>query len=131
MKKSFLAVIVSVLVIVTTVLWMSDALSVSLGEYIQFVIIGILVCFGLYVGYRRFTSEKRGQPAEDEFSKKILQKSAAISYYISLYLWLVIMYLTDRMKIETDIMFGWGILGMAVIFAGSWIYFNLRGMKDA
>ena len=131
MKKSFLAVIVSVLVIVTTVLWMSDALSVSLGEYIQFVIIGILVCFGLYVGYRRFTSEKRGQPAEDEFSKKILQKSAAISYYISLYLWLAIMYLTDRLKIETDIMFGWGILGMAVIFAGSWIYFNLRGMKDA
>lgn len=131
MKKSFLAVIVSVLVIVTTVLWMSDALSVSLGEYTQFVIIGILVCFGLYVGYRRFTSEKRGQPAEDEFSKKVLQKSAAVSYYISLYLWLVIMYLTDRMKIETDIMFGWGILGMAVIFAGSWIYFNLRGMKDA
>ena len=131
MKKSFLAVIVSVLVIVTTVLWMSDALSVSVGEYTQFVIIGILVCFGLYVGYRRFTSEKRGQPAEDEFSKKILQKSAAVSYYISLYLWLVIMYLTDRLKIETDIMFGWGIVGMAVIFAGSWIYFNLRGMKDA
>ena len=131
MKKSFLAVIVSVLVLVTTVLWMSDALSVSVGEYTQFVIIGILVCFGLYVGYRRFTSEKRGQPAEDEFSKKVLQKSAAVSYYISLYLWLVIMYLTDRMKIETDIMFGWGILGMAVIFAGSWIYFNLRGMRDA
>ncbi len=131
MKKSFLAVIVSGLVLVTTVLWMSDALSVSSGEYIQFVIIGILVCFGLYVGYRRFTSEKRGQPAEDEFSKKVLQKSAAVSYYISLYLWLVIMYLTDRIKIETDIMFGWGILGMAVIFAGSWVYFNLRGMKDA
>jgi peptidoglycan/LPS O-acetylase OafA/YrhL len=131
MKKSFLTVVVTGLVLVTTVLWMSGALSVSLGEYIQFVIIGILVCFGLYVGYRRFTSEKRGQPAEDEFSKKILQKSAAISYYISLYLWLVIMYLTDRLKIETDIMFGWGILGMAVIFAGSWIYFNLRGMKDA
>ncbi len=131
MKKSFLTAIVTGLVLVTAVLWMSGALSVSLGEYIQFVIIGILVCFGLYVGYRRFTSEKRGQPAEDEFSKKILQKSAAISYYISLYLWLVIMYLTDRLKIETDIMFGWGIMGMAVIFAGSWVYFNLRGMKDA
>lgn len=131
MKKSFLAVIVSVLVLITTVLWISDALSLSLGEYIQFLIIGILVCFGLYVGYRRFTSEKRGQPAEDEFSKKILQKSAAISYYISLYLWLIIMYLTDRLKVETDIVFGWGILGMAVIFAGSWIFFNLRGLKDA
>jgi peptidoglycan/LPS O-acetylase OafA/YrhL len=131
MKKSFLAVIVSVLVIITTVLWISDALSLSLGEYIQFLIIGILVYFGLYVGYRRFTSEKRRQPAEDEFSKKILQKSAAISYYISLYLWLIIMYLTDKLKVETDIMFGWGILGMAVIFAGSWIFLNLRGLKDA
>ena len=97
----------------------------------QFAIIGVIICFGLYVGYRRFTSEKQGQPAEDEFSKKVLQKSAATSYYISLYLWLVIMYLTDKLKVETDVMFGWGILGMAVIFAGSWIYFNLRGMKDA
>ena len=131
MKKSFLVLIVSGLVLATTLLWITDALSVSTGEYIQFVIIGMLICFGLFVGYRRFTSEKRGQPAEDEFSKKILQKSAATSFYVSLYLWLIIMYLTDKLKIETDIMFGWGILGMAVVFAASWIFYSLRGMHDA
>jgi hypothetical protein len=41
------------------------------------------------------SSAKRGQPAVDEFSKRILQKAAALSYYISICLWLLIIYLTD------------------------------------
>jgi peptidoglycan/LPS O-acetylase OafA/YrhL len=130
MKKSILAIIVSVLVLVTTIIWFTKAVPGNVGEYLQFGVILIIVLFGLYVGYRRLSSEKLGQPAEDEFSKKVMQKAAALSYYISLYLWLVIMYLTDRLKAETDVMFGWGILGMAVIFGGSWVYFNFIGIKN-
>jgi hypothetical protein len=59
-----------------------------------------------------------------------MQKAAALSYFISIYLWLVIMYLTDKLKIETDVMFGWGILGMAVIFASSWFFFHFRGIRN-
>jgi len=130
MKTSVLVIMVSVVVLFTTLLWLANALPLNLGEYTQILIIGILVCFGLYIAYRRLKSEKRGLPAEDEFSKKVLQKSAAMSYYISLYLWLVIMYFTDKLKIETDVMFGWGILGMAIIFAVSWLFFNFRGLKN-
>jgi peptidoglycan/LPS O-acetylase OafA/YrhL len=82
------------------------------------------------VAFRRIGSEKRGQPAEDEFSKKVMQKAAALSYFVSLYLWLGIMYLADKLKTETDVMFGWGILGMAVIFGASWLFYNFRGIKD-
>jgi len=130
MKKSALAIIISILVLASTLLWITTSSPENLGEYTQFIIILIIVLFGLYVGYRRFTSEKRGQPPEDEFSKKVMQKAAALSYYVSLYLWLGIMYLTDKLKTETDVMFGWGILGMAVIFGVSWLFYNFRGIRN-
>jgi len=131
MKKSLLVVIVSVLVLGTTLLWQMNSMPLNTWEYLQYIIIGVLVCFGLYIGYRRFNSERRGQPAEDEFSRKVLQKTAAVSYYVSLYIWLIVMYLSDKLKLETDVLIGGGILGMAVVFAAAWIYFNFRGVKDA
>jgi len=130
MKKSILAVIVSIVVLATTIIWITKSGPGTIAESAQFIVIFVVVLFGLYVAYRRFSSAKLGQPAEDEFSKKVLQKAAALSYYVSLYLWLVLMYLTDRLKAETDVMFGWGILGMAVIFGASWIYYNFRGIKN-
>jgi peptidoglycan/LPS O-acetylase OafA/YrhL len=130
MKKSMLAIIVVVLVILSSLLWILNAETLVMGEGLQFLIIAALVVFGLFFAYRRLTSEKRGEPVEDEFSKKVVQKAAAFSYYVSIYLWLVIMYLTDKLKPETDIMFGWGILGMAVVFALSWLYFNFRGIRN-
>jgi peptidoglycan/LPS O-acetylase OafA/YrhL len=130
MKKSIFAVIVSIMVLASTILWITKSGPGTIAESAHFIVIFIVVLFGLYVAYRRFSSEKLGQPAEDEFSKKVLQKAAALSYYVSLYLWLIIMYLTDRFKAETDVMFGWGILGMAVIFGASWIYYNFKGIKN-
>jgi hypothetical protein len=56
MKKSVLAIIVSGLVLVTTLLWLANALPQNIGEYTQFLIIGILLCFGLYIAYRRLKS---------------------------------------------------------------------------
>jgi peptidoglycan/LPS O-acetylase OafA/YrhL len=130
MKKSILAVIVSIMVFATTILWITTRVPSTIADSAQFIVVFLVVLFGLYVAYRRFSSVKLGQPAEDEFSKKVLQKAAALSYYISLYLWLLIMYLTDRHKAETEMMFGLGILGMAVIFGASWIYYNFRGIKN-
>jgi peptidoglycan/LPS O-acetylase OafA/YrhL len=130
MKKAVLPIVVSLMVLATTVVWILNAGLVNWGENLQFIVIFVLVAFGIYVGYRRFTSEKRGQPAEDEFSKKVMQKAAALSYYISIYIWLVIMYLADKLKTESDVMFGWGILSMAIVFALSWGYYNFRGIRN-
>ena len=128
MKKAIIALIVLLLVIISTVGWILIARPVNPGESIQFIIIFIIGVFGLYFAFRRMKSAKSGEPQEDELSKKIMQKAAAMSYYISLYLWLVIMYLTDKYKGETEVMFGWGILGMAAIFGLSWIFYYFRGI---
>jgi hypothetical protein len=57
-------------------------------------------------------------------------RTSSLSFYISLYLWLVIMYFSDKIKAETHTILGSGILGMAVIFAICWLIFNFRGIRN-
>ncbi|MGE5356070.1 MAG: hypothetical protein ACM3PT_07500 [Deltaproteobacteria bacterium] len=130
MKNVLLALTVSILVIISTLGWMFYTKNVNTGEFMQLGLILLIAGFGLFVAYRRFLSYKSGEPQEDELSKQILQKSAASSFYISLYMWLAIMYLTDRNKTDPEIMFGWGITGMAVIFGLSWVFYYFRGLKN-
>jgi hypothetical protein len=132
MKKSYLALIISALVLGTTILWIASTKSqFSIPGIIQFGIIIALAGFGVFIGLSRLKSEKRGEPAEDELSKKMLQKASSNTFYISLYLWLAVMYYSDKTKLETHTLIGAGILGMAVIFCACWIYYKIKGMKDA
>jgi high-affinity Fe2+/Pb2+ permease len=132
MKKSYLALIISALVLGTTILWIASTKSqLSIPGIIQFGIIFVLAGFGVFIGLSRLKSEKRGEPAEDELSRKILQKASSTTFYISLYLWLGVMYYSDKTKLETHTLIGAGILGMAVIFCVCWVFYKLRGMKDA
>ncbi len=130
MKRSLLVFVVAGLVLLSTLLWMVNSIGLpDTTDTIQFGVIGLLIAFAVFVGFRRLKSERRGEPAEDELSKRILQKTAAISYYISLYLWVAMIYIKDRVEMDTEQLLGTGILGMAVIFALSWLVFNFRGIR--
>ena len=104
--------------------------SLEIADLIQYAIIFILVVFALMIGISRLRSERRGEPAEDELSKKIMQKTASTAFYISLYWWLVLSYLSEDWKMETGSVIGRGILGMALIFALSWFFYKIKGVKS-
>lgn len=99
-------------------------------ENFHFLVITLLVVFALFIGVKRISSEKRGEPSEDEMSKKVMQKAASLSYFISLYLWVFMIYIKDKVTMDVEVLMGSGILGMAVIFALSWLYFNFRGIRN-
>jgi len=128
MKKSVLDIVVVVILLGLFVHWLMHFYKQS--DLIDQLLLLVLVVMVLYYRYNNSSSEKRGLPSEDEFSKKVLQKAAALSFYLSPFLWLVIMVITNRTKTETDVMFGWGLLGMFVIFGLSWVYFNFKGIKN-
>ena len=131
MKKSVFIFIVSALVIITTGIWfISGSSTFKATDLLQFGIIILVVSFALYLGYRRITSFKRGEPAEDELSKKVLTKTASLSYYISLYIWLAMSYLSDKLRLESDELIGAGILAMALTFGICWLVINFRGIKN-
>jgi peptidoglycan/LPS O-acetylase OafA/YrhL len=131
MKKTVLVFIVAALLLVTVALWIfsgPDALKPM--DLLSFGVIILVVAFAVFIGFKRLNSARRGEPAEDELSKKVMQKTASLSYYISLYWWLVIMYFTDKLNYETHSFIAAGILGMAVIFAVCWLVFNFRGVRN-
>ncbi len=131
MKKSILVLIVAVLVLGTTAYWLftSDG-NFKPMDLLHFGVILLVVLFALFIGYKRWTSEKRGEPSEDELSKKVLQKTAAISYYVSLYFWVFLLWLKERIQFDTDELLGTGILAMALIFGISWLIIHFKGLAN-
>ena len=131
MKKAILMFFVAALVLITCGLWFfSSGSGTKQVDLLQFGIIILVVAFAVFVGFKRLGSARRGEPTEDELSKKVLQKTAAFSFYISLYMWVAMIYLSDKIKMESDALIGAGILGMAVIYAICWIVFNFTGVKN-
>ena len=131
MKKALMVFIVAALVLIGTGLWFfSSKTNSDPLELLQYGIIILVVAFAVYLGFKRLGSAKRGEPVEDELSKKILQKASSLSYYISLYMWLAFIYFSDKAELEAHTLIGAGILGMAVIFAVCWLVFNFRGLRN-
>lgn len=131
MKKSILILLISLLVVITTGLWIYFSKKpLNSGEILQFGVIFIIVLFAVFLGVRRLNGMKQGLPSEDEFSKKLMEKASSRSYYISIWLWLIMMYIGYEKTDHPEKLFGAGILGMAIIFALSWVYYRFKGMKD-
>jgi peptidoglycan/LPS O-acetylase OafA/YrhL len=131
MKRSTLVFIIAGLILVASAIWFFLSYQESnFRETLHLLIIIVLVVFAVFFGYRRLTSERRGEPTEDEMSKKVMQKAASLSYFISLYLWVFMIYLKDRVTLDVEALIGTGIVGMAVVFAISWLYFNFTGISN-
>lgn len=131
MKKSILAAVIALLVFLSTLFWFLNIReNFNIIESLQVGVIFLLVAFGLYFAWRRMKSAGRGEPDEDEYSKKVMQKSAALSYFISLYLWVVVIYIKDRVDWDAEVLIGSGILAMGVVFALAWLFFNYRGIRE-
>jgi hypothetical protein len=131
MKKSMVVLIIVALVIVTTILWVINSrIPMGLPEILVISVLFISIGFGIFIGINRITSLIKKEPADDEMSRKILTKSSSWSFYGSIYMWLVLMYFSDKTKLETHSMIGAGILGMAIIFFLSWVGVKIFGLKN-
>lgn len=131
MKRVWIAFAVAFLVLATSAIWFFSTEDHNVGfEIVTFGVIIVLAGLGLLFAFRRLSSVKRDEPQEDELSKKILQKSSAWSYYISLYMWVFMIWLKDRVTLDTEQVLGAGILSMAVIWFTCWIVIRLRGIRN-
>lgn len=131
MKRAVVLFVIIAVVLISTVLWLMKVdTAFKPFDLLTVGVILIVVGFALFVLYRRVASAKQGEPAEDELSKKVLQKTAALSYYISLYLWVAMLFIKDRVSLDTEELIGAGILGMALSFAICWVILNFRGIRN-
>lgn len=131
-SKSLFVMLIAVIVLITCGVLASCSRqeSMNLHDFSMFGILLLVVAFAIFIGIRRLISKQRGEPSEDEMSKSIMLKAAATSFYVSLYLWVALMFLNGSWDLETETVIGRGVVGMAVIFALSWFYHRLKGQKD-
>lgn len=132
MKKVFLPIFILTWTLVLTGLWIiqpSKSTSTAL-EYIFVVVIFLFFLLGGYLGYGRMKRKKQGLPEEDELSIKIAQKSAAISFYLSLVLWLTLIFIQSHFFIDIKWLLSFGMIGMAIIFVISWLIINNQGIDE-
>lgn len=129
MKNVVALVIILVLVGLTVFLWLGKE-SLGVEELTSLGVILAIVGFAVFILMRRIKSWKSGEPQEDELSKKVMLRTSSLSYYISLYFWVFLLWLKDRVEFEQEELLGTGILGMAVIFALSWVCFHFRGVPN-
>ena len=109
----------------------------NIGEIFTIVIPLVLIVFMVFFVGRRYRSIKAGMPLEDERSKKVMTKTAAMSFYITLYWLLFISWLKGPIARMLDLEYldagqtsAVAILGMAVVFFGFWLYYNKKGKLD-
>lgn len=131
MKKSVVIFVVSALVLAGLALWMFGGhLAGNAREIGMAAVVLLIVGFALALGVSRLRSRRRGEPGEDELSKAIMTRASSLAYYISIYLWLFVMYVSDKTTLEAHSLVGAGIAGMAVVFALCWLGVKLFGMKN-
>jgi hypothetical protein len=131
MKKRFNIFMAGTLLLISSGLWfLSARLSIDPKEVLVPGGALIVIGYGLFMGIQKAKSMIRKEPFDDELSKRVMLKSSSISFYVSLYMWLFIMYLGDKTNAEASDLMGSGIIGMAIIFMLSWAGTKLYGMKD-
>ena len=131
MKKTLMILVVAVLVLVSIIFWVFNIQKpLNPVEILMILIPLILVGFALYLGFRNLGSALRKEPVEDELSKKVMTKASSLSFYISLYMWLFVMYISDKTTMESHSLIGAGMAGMALIFLLSWIGVKVFGLTN-
>jgi hypothetical protein len=131
MKKAIISFVIGALILAALVLWaLKGRIAGNTSEIVNGGIVLVLVGFAVYLGASRLRSHRRGEPGEDEFSKRVLTKASSLAYYISIYLWLFVMYISDKTSLPSHSLIGAGILGMAVVFLLCWLGVKAFGMKN-
>ena len=134
MKRIFLPIFALTMVLIIAGIWIFQTVDPpkdSVASEIIFVAaIVILFIVSIFFTIKRMKNRKQGLPEEDELSKKIVNKAGAKSFFVSLFLWLALLYIHNHTTVDTEILFGYGIIGMAFIFITFTIIFNIRGIKD-
>ena len=131
MKKTIVGFVISALILASLALWaLKGRLAGNAGEIVMAGIVLMLVGFAIYIGLSRLRSHRRHEPSEDELSKRIMTRASSLAYYVSIYLWLFVMYISDKTTLEAHSLIGAGILGMAVVFLLCWLGVRVFGEKN-
>ncbi len=108
-----------------------DTTILLVSEILHVIMIAILFILGIIQGIKRKRATEEGFPEDDELSEKIVRKSAGISFYFTLFIWLILLFVNSFIEIDSRVIFSYGFIGMSLTFVITWLVINSQGIKDA
>ena len=126
-KTKFVFLLISsLLMVIGTIVFSANLFSLGNSKlavvliFVMTVVVGILSIF-----IRRcYHDLKAGIPSDDERTKKVRMYSAGYAYFISLYVWILLLAL--HRFLDTDDLLMIGLLGMVISFYLSWALLNRK-----
>ena len=105
---------------------------ILIAEIVHLTTLIILFIVGMIFGIiKRNKLKESGFPEDDEMSIKIMQRSAAITFYFSLFIWLILLFLLTLTNIESKLVFSFGFVGMSLTYVISFLILSSTGVNDA
>ncbi|NQU82369.1 MAG: DUF2178 domain-containing protein [Parcubacteria group bacterium] len=136
-KDKFRLIAIAVLtatVLASIILYAFKSKEWNTGNLLSIGIPLLIIVFMAFLILKRYKDVKQGMPMEDEMSKTIKTKAAAMSFYVTLYWLLAISWFEDFFariagleQLTVSQTVGGGIVGMAVLFFAFWIYYSRKG----
>ena len=108
-----------------------DTTILLVSEILHVIMILVLFILGIIQGIKRKRATEEGFPEDDELSEKIVRKSAGISFYFTLFIWLILLFINSFIEIDSRVIFSYGFIGMSLTFVITWLVINSQGIKDA
>ncbi len=99
-------------------------------DLVQGILMSIIGLFGLYQGVSAGWSAWKGDPLKDELTRKIRIKASSISFYISIWVWIGLMFAeNNQVRFHSGIL-GTGLLIMICVYIISSVVIRIRGLRD-
>ncbi len=122
----FIGVIVLLVVISTAGLYVFSA-GFEPGSISVAVIMLIIAGLAAFVLVGRARSIRRGLPAQDEFTKRTMQRAGYYTWLVTIYLTLAVSYLSDEYGIIGRHVGYSIIIGSSIMFFVFYLWFNRKG----
>ena len=106
-----------------------DSAGSNTAEIIYVIMLAVLIGLGILFAFRRSNDLKKGLPAEDELSKRNLNRAGSVTFFISLLIWLVLLYIEvhELLNLESRFLFSYGLIAVCFVFLLSWTIINYGG----
>ena len=134
MKKFTFQVVFLAYVLILSGIWIYQTGTVEenttskASEVILVLMIASFLILAIYLLIKQRYLKKNGVTTDDELTFKITQKAASSSYYVSLTIWLVLIYWQSHLLAASNVMIGYGVIAMALSYVFFWLYYNAKGV---
>lgn len=126
-KGKFVFLLITyLLVVIGSVVIFANLLSLGNGIMAVVLIFVMIIPLGIFSAFikKRYYDIKAGITSDDERTRKVRLYAAGYAYFISLYVWILL--LAFHKYLDNDDLLLIGLFGMAISFFLSWVFLNRK-----